>query len=435
MTVEELYGEFVRSEGISTDTRQDVKGTLFFALKGDRFDGNRYVPDAVKAGCRLAVTEMKEYEGEPGVCYTPSALKLLQELAAHHRRVAEPRVLAITGSNGKTTTKELVSEVLSKQFNVLATIGNLNNHIGVPLTLLSIDGEEVAVIEMGANHPGEIQALARIAAPDVGLITNVGKAHLEGFGSLKGVLDAKGELYEFLSASGGEAIVDGEDEMLLEKASTTGVKALPVGAGQAIPVSVTLLKQSPFLEVELKTGEESHYVNTQLVGTYNLQNIRLAAACGIHFGVPGNKIADAIGSYTPENQRSQMVEGEYNRVILDSYNANPTSMREAVGGLTSYAGMPPMVILGDMAELGASSLDEHRELVRWIGTLRLDRIVLVGPQFSQVCEPSVGLLVFNGIDDLQSHLEQNPPKGYTILVKGSRVMGLERIAPLLVNNK
>jgi len=297
MTVEEIYVEFLKSEGISTDTRQDVKGSIFFALKGDQFDGNRYVPDALKAGCRIAVTELKEYDGEEGVCYTSSTLKLLQDLAAFHRIQTAPRVLAITGSNGKTTTKELVLAVLLKKYRVLATQGNLNNHIGVPLTLLSLRGEELAVVEMGANHPGEIAALARIATPNLGLITNIGKAHLEGFGSLKGVLDAKGELYDFLAASGGKAIVDGEDNVLLEKASETGVKVFDVAEGGALPVSVKLRKQSPFLELDLWIGGDVYPVSTQLVGSYNLQNIRLAAACGRYFGVGGDDIAQAIESY------------------------------------------------------------------------------------------------------------------------------------------
>ena len=344
MTIEELYKVFLESEGISTDTRQDIKGTLFFALKGERFDGNKYVQEALKTGCRLAVTEVKEYEGDPGICYTPSALRLLQDLAAYHRKQAAPQVLAITGSNGKTTTKELIAAVLSRRFFVLATKGNLNNHIGVPLTLLSLDKEEVAVIEMGANHPGEIGMLAGIASPDVGLITNVGKAHLEGFGSLKGVLDAKGELYENLAASGGEAIVDGLDKVLLDKASTCAVKVLRVGPGLALPVSLLLKAQAPYLEVELQIGEEQFPVATHLVGDYNLQNIRLAAACGLKFGVPGKDIAEAISAYVPENQRSQLVEGESNRLILDSYNANPTSMRVAVEGLTAYTGKPLPVL-------------------------------------------------------------------------------------------
>lgn len=432
MKVEALYEEFVKSEGISTDTRQDVKGSIFFALKGDQFDGNRYVQDALKAGCRIAVTELKEYEGQAGICYTSSALKLLQELASFHRVQAAPRVLAITGSNGKTTIKELVSVVLSKKFRVLATKGNFNNHIGVPLTLLSLKGEEIAVVEMGANHPGEIGILARIATPNLGLISNVGKAHLEGFGSLKGVLDAKGELYEFLAASGGKAIVDGGDELLMEKAGETGVKVLAVGEDGALPVSAELLDQSPFLELDLTIGDESHHICTHLVGAYNLQNIRLAAACGSYFGIKGDEIAEAIGSYAPENHRSQVVEGEHNRVVLDSYNANPSSMREAVGALRAYADKPPMLILGDMAELGATSLAEHRDLVQWIGTLSIKKVILVGPQFSQVSEPSAGLRVFSAVNELQTYLEKDPPRDCTILVKGSRVMGLERLKPFLV---
>ena len=432
MTVEELYKEFLLSEGISTDTRQDIKGTIFFALRGERFDGNRYVKEALEAGCRLAVTEEKELEGKDGFCYTPSALALLQDLAAFHRKQAAPQVLAITGSNGKTTTKELCLAVLSRRYKVLATKGNLNNHIGVPLTLLSIKGEDIAVVEMGANHPGEIAELARIVSPNVGLITNVGKAHLEGFGSLEGVLSAKGELYEYLADSGGEAIVDGEDDVLLEKASSTGVSVLKAGAGGVLPVSLHLINQAPFLELELRVGEVKFPVRTHLVGVYNLQNIKLAAACGLKFGIPVEEIAEALASYRPENQRSQLVEGAENRLIMDSYNANPTSVREAVSGLTAYAGMPTMVILGDMAELGPASAEEHRALVEWLRSLSLEQILLVGPQFSQVCEPSEDLLVFREIDALEAHLKKQPPGGFTILLKGSRVMGLERLAPLLV---
>ena len=408
LTVQELYKEYLLSEGISTDTRQDIRGTVFFALKGERFDGNLYVKEALKAGCRLAVTELREYEGKPGICYAPSALKLLQDLAAYHRKEADPRVLAITGSNGKTTTKELIQAVLSRRFSVLATRGNLNNHIGVPLTLLRLKKEEVAVIEMGANHPGEIAFLAQMASPGVGLITNVGKAHLEGFGSLEGVLDAKGELYEYLAATGGEAIVDGEDAILLEKASATGVKVLKVGDGGDLPVSLLLKNQSPYLELEMQMGEEHFEVSTHLVGVYNMQNIKLAAACGLKFGVPGKDIADAVASYRPENQRSQLVEGAHNRLILDSYNANPTSMRDAVAGLAAYDSSPSMVILGDMAELGADSLKEHKALVEWLKSLSLERILLVGPQFAQVSEPSEGLLVFREIDSLRSYLEDIP---------------------------
>lgn len=432
MTLESLHNEFLQSRGVCTDTRQDAEGTLFFALKGERFDGNRYVPDALRAGCRLAVTDSTSHEGEPGILVTPSPLKLLQELATFHRRKVSPIVLAITGSNGKTTTKELVSAVLSKRYNVLATKGNLNNHIGVPLTLLSLDDEEVAVIEMGANHPGEISTLAGIAAPDLGLITNVGKAHLEGFRTVAGVLNAKGELYEYLARHKGKALVDGADPLLMEKASGTGVERLVIGTGGDLPVTAKIVEQSPYLEVELEIENRKMSLHTMLVGGYNLQNIRQAAATGYRFGVPATEIADAISSYRPENQRSQVVEGGGNRVILDSYNANPTSMREAIGGLLTYASGPTMIILGDMAELGDSSEEEHRELVRWIGTLNIDRVLLVGPIFSDVSEPSASQTVFKERVALESHLEAGKPEGFHILVKGSRVMELEKLQALLV---
>jgi UDP-N-acetylmuramoyl-tripeptide--D-alanyl-D-alanine ligase len=224
MSTEQIYQEFLQSTGICTDTRQETEGTLFFALRGDQFDGNRFVEDALKKGCRLAITERTDLEGSERVLHVSSTLELLQQLAHYHRLQVAPRLVAITGSNGKTTTKELTAAVLSSGYKLLATRGNLNNHIGVPLTLLKLNREELAIVEMGANHPGEIAELARIAAPDVGLITNVGKAHLEGFGSIQGVLDAKSELYAYLAAHGGEAIIDGRDQALLRKADELGVK-------------------------------------------------------------------------------------------------------------------------------------------------------------------------------------------------------------------
>lgn len=434
MTAEALHQEFLLSKGICTDSRQNTEGTLFFALKGERFDGNLYVADALRAGCRLAITETESLKGKPGIVYTPSSLIMLQELASFHRQYVAPRLIAITGSNGKTTTKELVSAILSRKHSVLATRGNLNNHIGVPLTLLSLKDERVAVIEMGANHPGEIRTLAEIASPDLGLITNVGKAHLEGFGSLAGVLQAKGELYDYLAQKGGEAIVDGADQSLLEKAAQSGVNTLITGKNGDLPVDARILKQSPFLEVELEVGGDKVEVHTHLVGAYNLQNIRLAAATGYRLGVSMAQMAEALAGYRPENHRSQVVEGERNRLVLDSYNANPTSMREAVEGFISYTSGPTMVILGDMAELGDSGEEEHRELVRWAQTLKIGRMLLVGPIFHRVCEPSVSVSVFRGRGELESYLASEKPEGYNILVKGSRVMELERLAPFLVHS-
>jgi len=431
MSTEQIYKEFLQSSGVCTDTRQVVKDSLFFALRGDQFDGNRFVEDALNKGCRLAITERKDLAGNGRVVVVSSTLEVLQQLAHYHRMQVAPRLIAITGSNGKTTTKELLAAVLSKEYTLLATRGNLNNHIGVPLTLLKLNREELALVEMGANHPGEIAELARIAAPEVGLITNVGKAHLEGFGSLQGVLDAKSELYAYLAKHGGTAIIDGRDQKLMRKADELGVACKVVAPKGDLPVAVNLISQTPFLDVELLLGEEVYPFSTKLVGKYNLQNILLAAATGVHFGVSGNAIAGAISGYLPDMQRSQMLEGGRNKLVLDSYNANPSSMREAIGGLLSYATSPTMLILGDMAELGDSSEKEHRELFLWISAQDVDQVLLIGPNFSQIYEPSNRITIFSGRKELEAYLGEEKPEGYHILLKGSRVMELERLAPLL----
>jgi UDP-N-acetylmuramoyl-tripeptide--D-alanyl-D-alanine ligase len=431
MSIEQIYQEFLRSTGICTDTRQETDGSLFFALRGDQFDGNNFVEDALSKGCRMAITERMDLEGSERVMVVPSALEQLQRLAHHHRMQVAPRLVAITGSNGKTTTKELMAAVLSTEYKLVSTRGNLNNHIGVPLTLLSLNSEELAVVEMGANHPGEIAELARIAAPEVGVITNVGKAHLEGFGSLQGVLDAKSELYAYLAAHGGKAIVDGRDQILMRKANEIGVRCEVIAPGGDLPVAVNLVRQAPFLEVELVLGDEVHPFSTRLVGAYNLQNILLAAATGLYFGISRESIAASISGYLPENQRSQMLESGRNWVVLDSYNANPSSMKEAIGGLLGYATAPIMLILGDMAELGVASKEEHRQLVHWISSLDVDRVLLLGPNFYQVCEPSDRIRVFRGKSELETYLREEQPEGYHILLKGSRVMELERLTPLL----
>ena len=408
-----------------------MEGTLFFALKGDNFDGNNYVTDALKKGCLLAITERTDLEGNSAVHSVPSALEVLQQLAHYHRKRRSPRVLAITGSNGKTTTKELVTSVLSRKFSVHATSGNLNNHIGVPLTLLSMDAEEVAVIEMGANHPGEIRQLAGIVAPHMGIITNVGKAHLEGFGSEQGVLKAKGELFEYLSASGGTAIIDGRDQLLMQKAKETGVAVQEIASHGQIPVSARIINQSPYLAMQLEIDGALFRIATGLVGAYNLQNILLAAGVGFLHGVEDSAIADAIRTYIPQNQRSQFVQGGRNRIILDSYNANPSSMREAISGFLAYASPPTMLILGDMAELGKSSRREHAELTKWIGSLSIDKVLLVGPKFSEVSEPSSGWEIFMKRSDLEEYLKSTRVERNHILVKGSRVMELEKILKLI----
>jgi len=431
MNVEALYSEFLRSGGICTDTRKAVRGSIFFAIRGERFDGNAFVEEALEKGCRLVVTERTDLPQNGRVVHAASSLELLQQLARHHRRAKSPLLLAITGSNGKTTTKEMLAAILSKKFSLLSTRGNLNNHIGVPLTLLSLGDERMAVVEMGANHSGEIRKLAQIAEPGLGMITNVGKAHLEGFGSLEGVLHAKGELYEYLASTGGKAFVDGSDPVLMKRAGETGVERIVIGPRGTLPVQCRMAEQTPFLEVEVKMGGEQFRVSTGLVGGYNLQNILFAVSAGYYFGIPAGMVREAIAGYRPENYRSQFIEGKQNRVILDAYNANPTSMRKAISGLLEYASPPTLLILGDMAEIGNTSEQEHRELLSWIKTMPVDRVILVGPVFSTVCDRSSGIPVFRKISEAESYLETEKPAGYHVLVKGSRIMELERLAPVL----
>ncbi len=468
MTIQQLHQAFLSSSGICTDTRKEVKDTLFVALKGEHFDGNRFVPDALEKGCLLAITDRTDLPPDPRLVVVPSALEALQQLAHFHRMKQPARILAITGSNGKTTTKELAARVLETTFSVACTRGNLNNHIGVPLTLLELDGEEVAVVEMGANHPEEIAALCEIAAPGAGLITNVGKAHLEGFGSLEGVLRAKTEMYQYLAGHGGSALVDGTDHLLMGRARELGVHTLIIGPEADLPVDGRITAQHPFLEVELQIAGTTYPLSTSLVGAFNLQNIILAAGVGLHFGVPPEKIARAIAGYVPVNNRSQFVVGERNRVIMDAYNANPSSMRGAIEGLLAVGKAPLMLILGQMAELGDTSAEEHEALVEWIRGLPLDRVLLVGQPFAQPLaqtfgppgerpgkndggepqaagdlqagegkkkqkrgEPSPAITVFKDRKALEQHLEAESLSGYHILVKGSRVNELERILPLL----
>ena len=430
---EHIYREFLRSDGISTDSRGELHNRIFVALEGENFDGNRFVEQALEKGCRLALTSRKELEGERRIAVV-DPLTMLQELATHHRRQLSVKVLAITGSNGKTTSKEMIASILGGKYRTGATRGNLNNHIGVPLTLLSFkEEEEIVIVEMGANHPGEIALLSSIAEPDFGIITNVGKAHLEGFGSLEGVLEAKGELYDYLAENGGVAIVDGEDRLLVDKARKAGVKTLLVGRQDSLDVTGTLHSQDPFLEVDLTLGGHLYTLKTKIVGRYNLQNIRLAAATGLYFGVPGESIISALASYTPVNHRSQLVAGNKNRLIMDAYNANPTSMRLAVESLLDYARRPLMLILGDMAELGPEAEKEHRDLVAWLAELKPGRILLAGDQFSKVAGPFTGddLRAFRNTESLGEYLDQEKPAGYTILLKGSRIMRLENLIRLL----
>lgn len=408
---ERLYGLFVQSEGVQTDSRKVHHGELFFALRGDNFDGNRYASAAIEAGAVAAVVDREEVvEPERAERYVvvEDVLTALQELAHYHRKQLNTTVLAITGTNGKTTTKELVSAVLSRKFKTACTVGNLNNHIGVPLTLLSIGAEnEVAVVEMGASAQGEIARLAEIAAPDLGLITNIGRAHLEGFGGVEGIRKGKGELYDYLALNGGTALYRKEDNTLAEMvAERCGLRA--VGYSE-----------------QLAEGLQSN-----LVGDYNRFNIAAAVAVGRHFGVEEAQIGAAIAEYVPSNNRSQQVRTEANLLTVDCYNANPSSMAAAVAvhNATEHSGYHRKVlILGDMLELGEWSHEEHEKIVQAAVEGPADRIILVGKNFGATTSKDGRIVRCATAEDVVWLLSEQPLRRAFVLIKGSRGVGLERV--------
>ena len=408
---ERLYGLFVQSAGVQTDSRKVRHGELFFALRGDNFDGNRYAAAAIEAGAVAAVVDREEVvEPERAERYVvvEDVLTALQELAHYHRKQLNTTVLAITGTNGKTTTKELVSAVLSRKFKTACTVGNLNNHSGVPLTLLSIGAEnEVAVVEMGASAQGEIARLAEIAAPDLGLITNIGRAHLEGFGGVEGIRKGKGELYDYLALNGGTALYRKEDNTLAEMvAERCGLRA--VGYSE-----------------QLAEGLQSN-----LVGDYNRFNIAAAVAVGRHFGVEEAQIGAAIAEYVPSNNRSQQVRTEANLLTVDCYNANPSSMAAAVAvhNATEHSGYHRKVlILGDMLELGEWSHEEHEKIVQAAVEGPADRIILVGKNFGATTSKDGRIVRCATAEDVVWLLSEQPLRRAFVLIKGSRGVGLERV--------
>ncbi len=426
----ELYEVYLRHPHISTDSRQATQGTLFFALRGDSFDGNRYAASALEAGAAAAVLDNSEVyetltEEQRSRCYlVPDTLKALQQLAAYHRRQLGIPIFAITGSNGKTTTKELTYRVLSCRFHTYATHGNLNNHIGVPLTLLSMDrSTEFGLVEMGASHCGEIALLSSIAQPDFGLITNIGKAHLEGFGGEEGVMRGKGELLDYLLRHKGSAFYLQQSKALCRMvAERNGL--------ETIPYSTTDLKLVGNDRQFLTVSWHGHKIRTHLVGEYNLFNLAAAIAVGTYFDIPEPEIVAAIESYQPENNRSQRQVTQHNTLILDAYNANPSSMEAALRHFISEPSMQPKaVILGDMLELGSYSAQEHRKIVELLQEARIEEVFLVGSHFTDAgadCYPT-----FPDTDALRTYLTEHPIVNRLILIKGSRGIHLERLTELL----
>lgn len=423
MEIAELYKCFMECGKVTTDSRNCPEGSMFIALKGETFNGNAFAAQALKQGCRYAVIDEPEYAGE-GTILVDNCLQALQQLANYHRRQLKTPVIGITGTNGKTTTKELISTVLSRKFNTLYTEGNFNNHIGVPLTLLRLTKEhEMAVVEMGANHPGEIKTLVHIAEPDYGIITNVGKAHLQGFGSFEGVIRTKGELYDFLRAKGGATIfIQNENPYL--NGIAEGLTCVRYGQTAGLYVSGELISCSPFLSFRWTAEGVSHEVNTHLIGSYNLDNMLAAAAIGRYFGVSDDDISSALASYLPHNNRSQLKETADNKLIVDAYNANPTSMMAALKNFRQVEAPHKMVILGDMKELGEASREEHQKVVDYLKECGFDRIVLVGPEFAAATH---SYQTFQHVDEVLADIRMHKPQGYYILIKGSNSMKLSQL--------
>lgn len=426
MVISELYGIFSKYPKISTDSRAVEKDSLFFALKGDHFNGNIYAASAIAKGAAFVVIDEAEFKLNDRYILVDHVLNTLQELARYHRQQLGLPIIAITGTNGKTTTKELVTTVLSKRFNVVATKGNLNNHIGVPLTLLSMSNlTEIGVVEMGANHPGEIAALCEIALPDFGLITNVGKAHLEGFGSFDGVKRTKAELYRFIEKKGGSLFLNSSNEHLKPMAGSAEqicYRTKRVGEG----IEGEIVQSSPYLVFQVKFPKGWLYIRTNLAGGYNLENALAAVCIGNHFGVEPLDIKAAIEGYTPSNNRSQFMPAARNQVLMDAYNANPTSMDAALENFKTFERKPKGVILGDMFELGESAHEEHQKIVDKLEQMELDVILLTGKEFFH-CNASSKILKFKDNPQLISYIEKTKPEGYLFLIKGSRGMKLEEV--------
>ena len=426
--MEELYRLYLSSKGICTDSRKLEVGQLFFALRGENFDGNDFAEIALENGAIAVVIDDPEKIALRNFYYVPDALTALQQLAQFHRKHFQIPVIAITGSNGKTTTKELISSVLSGKYRIKATSGNLNNHIGVPLTLLSIQADtEFAIIEMGANHLGEITFLCEIVQPDYGLITNIGKAHLEGLGNLEGVIRAKTELYKFLALSNGLAFVNGKDELLLTKSSN--LRRILYNSDSSA-VKGDIVDTTGYLKVSLRILNRDYLLHTQLVGAYNLPNILAAACIGNYFGVEDDKICEAIKNYRPSNFRSQFIKTQHNKLVMDAYNANPSSMEAAITNFVSRFESPKAAILGEMLELGLESKKEHQAIVDKIASANIQKLFFVGKNFSDIALPPTAMH-FENATLLKDYLRKEPLQQYFILIKGSRGNKLETLLDVL----
>lgn len=425
MNTEHIYSLFKESTGVVTDSRLVEKGQIFFALSGDKFDGNKYAGEAIQKGALRAVIDNPAFESEKTII-VDDALNELQLLAAYHRKKLGIPVLAITGTNGKTTTKELIAAVLSRKYKIHYTRGNLNNHIGVPLTILSAPPEtQFMIIEMGANHQGEIDVLCNIAAPDFGIITNIGTAHIEGFGSFDGVVNTKTELFRHLRKANGIVLYNDQDSLISDMVFKYVNRAVPYSDPDGTLLVIDQEKSEPDLVLSVIFNDKNYRIKSNLFGRYNYWNIKAAVATGLFLGVPIESIVDSIENYIPANNRSQVKKTSYNTLVCDSYNANPSSMINALQSFVDLKVKDKLVILGDMLELGDISEDEHRKIIKFLEESEIRDAFLVGPVFSKIYEGNL-FRVYKDTASVIEYLKENRVQGYNVLIKGSRGIGLEK---------
>lgn len=419
MNIEHLYELYTQHFLADTDSRKIRMGSIFFALKGEKFDGNMFALKALKNGSGYAVIDNEVYNTHPNAILVDNVLKTLQKLAKFHRKQLNIPIISLTGSNGKTTSKELINTVLSKKFKTTATVGNLNNHIGVPLTLLSMTPKtEIGVVEMGANHLKEIEFLCSITAPNYGYITNFGKAHLEGFGSFEGIIKGKSELYNFLRKSKGKAFINTDDEIQVKQSSNIS----SIGFNSR---TISFISANPYVKVQFNNT----VIESKLIGKYNYNNIAVAIAIGNYFKVSESDIKNAIENYIPANNRSQIIQRGSIKIILDAYNANPTSMKAALENFNQLKGIPKIVFLGDMFELGKDSKVEHQKIAELATSYNFSNVYLIGKTFSTTRAKNA--FIYDSFDDFKNSNNYIHLSNATVLIKGSRGMALERILDLL----
>ena len=424
-TIEKIYQYYSQKYLVSTDSRKIEEGCVFVALKGERFDGNDFAYQVAQeniAACVIA--DRKDLPHHERLFIVEDSLTALQVLARLHREKCNIPIIGITGTNGKTTTKELTAAVLSKKYNLIYTQGNFNNHLGLPLTVLRIKPDtEMAVVEMGANHPNEIAQLCTIANPDFGIITNIGKAHLEGFGSFEGVVKTKNELYDFIRNKNGRLFVNHDNELLVKLSN--GIDSLTYGKDNSADIKASIVSSNPYLIINWE-GKE---IKTNLVGDYNFENVMAAISVGCHFNVEKDLIIEALENYTPTNNRSQFIRSEKNEIVMDAYNANPVSMHHAIKNFRNISSENTLLILGDMRELGKDSEKEHQAIISLIKELKFENVILVGEEFKKTA--GTDFTTFTNVEELLTYINSNDISGKKILIKGSNSIRLEKIVNVL----